>query len=96
MSGNMTRGQAEILALQALAWLAGQEDLLQVFLGSSGLSQGDLRARADDPEMMAAVLDFLLMDDAWIMGFCGDAGHRPEAALQARAALPGGADPHWT
>lgn len=92
----MTEGQAEILALQALGWLAAQDDLLGVFLGAGGVSQADLTARADDPEVMAAVLDFILMDDAWVTGFCAAHGLPPETPMQARAALPGGADPHWT
>ena len=92
----MTPGQAEILALQALSWLAGQEGLLGVFLGSSGMSEADLKANAAEPETLAAILDFILMDDAWVMGFSADHGLPPEDVLQARGALPGGADPHWT
>ena len=92
----MTPGQAEILALQALGWLAGQEDLLRVFLGSSGMSEGDLKASASAPETLAAVMDFILMDDAWVMGFAAEAGVPPEQVMQARGALPGGVDPHWT
>lgn len=92
----MTQGQAEILALQALGWLATEEDLLGVFLGAGGVTHSDLRERAQDPEVLAAVLDFILMDDAWIMGFATAASIQPETVLQARGALPGGADPHWT
>lgn len=92
----MTSGQAEILALQALGWLASSDDLLGVFLNASGMSEQDLKTRAAEPEVLAAVLDFVLMDDAWVMGVCGDAGLKPDSLLQARAALPGGADPHWT
>ena len=87
---------AEMLALQALGWLAGNEDLLPVFLGSTGLSPDDLRARAAEPEFLGSVLDFLLMDDAWIVAFCDAAGHRYDAPMQARAALPGGEVEHWT
>ena len=90
------REVAETVALQALAWLVAHEDLLPVFLGSSGLDETDLRTRAGDPELLAAVLDFLLMDDAWVKGFC-DAHQLPYGRLiEARAALPGGEQVHWT
>ncbi|GAB4388037.1 DUF3572 domain-containing protein [Albidovulum sp.] len=86
----------EILALKALAWLAGREDLLPVFLGSSGLAAADLRRRAGEPEILGAVLDFLLMDDDWIRAFCDDAGLGYHEPMRARAALPGGQQTHWT
>ena len=38
---------AETLSLRALAWLVGQEDLLPVFLGATGASEADLRARLE-------------------------------------------------
>lgn len=87
---------AETLALQALAWLAGNDDLLPVFLGSSGVSEGDLRARAADPTFLAAVLDFLLMDDAWVMAFCEAHGVEFDMPMRARGGLPGGQTVHWT
>ena len=88
--------QAETFALQVLAWLAGNDELLPVFLGSSGAGVEDLRARAGDPVVLASVLDFLLMDDAWIMAAC-DALAVPYPTVQeARAALPGGQQVHWT
>lgn len=90
------RETAETRALQAIAWIAGQDDLLGVFLGASGLSEGDLRAQIDQPELMAAVLDFLLMDDAWVIQFCDAHGIGYEQVMQARQALPGGATVHWT
>lgn len=91
-----SRESAESTALKALAWLVGNDDLLPVFLGSSGASEADLRERATDPEFLAAVLDFLLMDDAWIIGFCDDAGLAYDRVPAARAALPGGAQVNWT
>ena len=92
----MQAGDAETLALRALAWLAGNDELLPVFLGSTGAALGDLRGRAREPEFLASVLDFLLMDDAWVTGFAAAEGVRPESLAEARAALPGGGNPHWT
>ncbi len=87
---------AETLALRALAWLAGQEDLLGVFLGASGMSRDELASRAGEPEFLGSLLDFILMDDAWIRQFCDSEGLGYEAPMQARRALPGGEDINWT
>jgi hypothetical protein len=87
---------AETLALEALGWIAAQEDLLGVFLGASGAGQHDLRARVQDPEFLAAVLDFLLMEDGWVLNFAASRARRPEDVLRARQALPGGDLPNWT
>lgn len=87
---------AETLALQALAWLAATDDLLGVFLGSSGMSQDDLRQGTSDPAVLGGVLDFLMMDDAWVRGFCDAHGLAYTMPGQARAALPGGQQVHWT
>lgn len=87
---------AQTLALQALTWLVGNDEILPLFMGASGASGDDLRARAGEPEFLGAVLDFLMMDDAWIMAFCDDAGIGYDLPMQARQALPGGAQMHWT
>lgn len=90
------RETAETIALQALAWLAGNDELLPVFLGATGASESDVRAGATDPQFLGAVLDFLLMDDAWIRAFCEEANLTPDAPMRARQALPGGEQVHWT
>ncbi len=87
---------AETLALKALAWLVGNEDLLPVFLGTTGAGENDLREQAGDPAFLGSVLDFLMMDDAWVIAF-SDANATPyDHVMLARAALPGGAQVHWT
>ena len=88
--------QAEVLSLKALSWLAGNDELLPVFLGASGASLSDLRDRVNDPAFLGAVLDFLLMDDAWVMAFCDIEALPYSALVEARAALPGGEQVHWT
>lgn len=92
----MKQESAETIALQALAWLAGHDELLPVFLGATGGSLDDLKSRATDPEMLVSVLDFICMDDAWVTEFCASAELEPHLPMAAREALPGGARVHWT
>ena len=90
------REQAETVGLQALGWIAGQEDLAGAFLGASGLSAEDVKTRASDPEFLGFVLEFLLGDEAALIAFCEATGTEPDNPMRARAALPGGDLPHWT
>jgi len=88
--------EAETLALRALAWLSGNDDLFHVFMGATGASEADLRSRVSDREFLGSVLDFLTMDDAWVMQFCDSEGLNYEQPLAARLALQGKAQMHWT
>ena len=93
---SISANSAETLALNALGWLVGNEELLPVFLGASGASAEDLRARAGETEFLTSVLDFLMLDDSWVIAFC-DARSVPYDQLgQARAVLSGTSDTHWT
>jgi len=92
----MTQALAETRALAVLGWLAGHDDLSPVFLGATGLSKDDLRALAGQAEFLAAVLDFVVQDDAWVLACCAALDWRPEEIMAIRAALPGGDLPHWT
>lgn len=92
----MKQESAETIALHALAFLIADDDLRDVFLGATGASADDMRARASDPEFLISVLDFLMMDDAWVIRFCDANGLDYTAPQMARQALPGGAQLHWT
>lgn len=92
----MQQETAETIALQALAWLAGNEDLLPVFLGSTGAALADVKHRAADPLFLASVLDFVMMDDAWVIAYCDHAGLPYDTLFAARQGLPGGDLPNWT
>lgn len=92
----MQADQAEIIALKALAWLAGNDALCPVFLGSTGGSADDLRARVNDMAFLASVLEFVTMDDAWIIAFCDSEGLDYDRPLRARYALPGAEQVNWT
>lgn len=92
----MTPNAAEIMALQALAFVVSDPDLSGPFMDMSGAAPDDLRNRAADPAFLAAVLDFLTQRDDWVMTFCNEHGLAYDAPMRARHALPGSEQVHWT
>jgi hypothetical protein len=92
----MTQDMAETRALDILGWLLGQDELLPVFLGATGATEADLRARAGEPVFLASVVDFLMLDDAWVVDCATALGWPPEEVVAIRTGLPGGDLPNWT
>ncbi len=92
----MQQESAHVLALQALEWLAGDEELFTSFLDSTGASAANLARRAEDEDFLRAILDFLSMNDAWVVAFCDQRDLPYTAPMNARAALAGGAIENWT
>ena len=88
--------QAEIIGLKALAWLVGNDELCPTFLGATGGSADEMRVRATDPVYLAAVLEFITMDDAWVIAFCDTIELAYDQPLRARYALPGAEQMNWT
>lgn len=85
----MTPEKAEILALEALSWLAGEPEDLQRFLRLSGLEPETLRQGAGTPEMSVAILDFLLVHEEMLLRFCESAGVKAKELHLARHVLGG-------
>lgn len=92
----LSQDAVEQVALKAIVWLAGNDALLPVFMGSTGADEAAFREGVSSPEFQASVLDFLLMDDAWVIAFCDSEGLPYDRLMGARAALPGGEQVHWT
>jgi|HubBroStandDraft_6_1064221.scaffolds.fasta_scaffold310516_3 hypothetical protein len=78
---------AETLALQALAYLAGSETDLMQFVQNSGIGADELRARAGQPDVLRAVLDFLLAEDERLLAFCTAMEIEPREVHVARHTL---------
>lgn len=85
----MQSEHAEIIALKALAFLAHSPEEMDRFVALAGIALSDLRARAGEPELLAAVMDFLLADDTRLTDFCESQGLEPKTVHAARRALPG-------
>lgn len=96
VAGLMAAGEAEALAARALAWMAGDADLIGGFLAASGAGPAELRASAADPGFLGFVLDHVLADETRLLAFASAEGVRPELVSRARTALPGGDLPNWT
>ena len=86
------REVAEIVAVQALSFVAGEPERLGLFLAESGLGPDTLRSAATDPHFLAGVLDFVLRDDATVKAFASASQLDPTTIAAARQAL---GDPQW-
>ncbi|ADO42181.1 conserved hypothetical protein [Ketogulonicigenium vulgare Y25] len=92
----INREAAEVIGIQALGWLATQDDILMAFLGATGASMDDLRRGATDHAFLASVLGFLGNDDDWIRAFCDEVGLPYEQPMLAMQMLAGPSMMHWT
>ncbi|MBS0272398.1 MAG: DUF3572 domain-containing protein [Proteobacteria bacterium] len=86
----MQREQAETIALQALSFLAKDDELLGQFLTKTGLTPQELKQRVREPDLLGGVLDAILEDDTILLAFCNVTSLSPETIIKARIALPGG------
>ena len=83
---------AEIVAVQALTFIAGDPERLGLFLAESGIGPETLRTAAADPQFLASVLDFVLRDDATVKAFANVSQLHPTNIAAAREVL---GDPKW-
>ena len=86
------REVAEIVAIQALSFVAGDPDRLGAFLAESGIGPETLRGAAADPRFLASVLDFIMRDDATVKAFAEASQLHPTNIAAAHQALN---DPAW-
>jgi len=80
---------AETVALQALAYLAAEPEALGRLLASSGMDAAALRTGAEDPHLLAGVLEFLLSQEELLIRFCEREGMEARAVHLAAARLGG-------
>jgi len=83
----MNREEAEMLAVSALQYLAGDEELLIRFISLSGVDPGEIRQLAGSPAFQAGVLDHLLSDEPVLMAFAAERGIDPARVASARQTL---------
>ncbi len=78
---------AELLGLQALAWTLGEQARADRLIATTGLYPDDLRVRAGEPAVLAAVLAYLEAYEPDLIA-CADAlGVTPSALVAAHQML---------
>lgn len=83
----LVNGNNVTLALQALAHVAGDETLGPRFLALSGMDPAELRARAGDLDVLAAIVEFLASNEADLIECATAIGVKPQTLAAAAAAL---------
>lgn len=86
MSG-ATTNDPSALALRALAAALTDQRLAERFLSLSGIDPPDLRQRASEPDLLAALLRFLEAHEPDLLWVAGEIGVEPEALVAARREL---------
>ncbi len=86
------RETAEIVAIQALSFVATDPERLGAFLAESGIGPDTLRSAAADPRFLAHLLDFVLRDDATVKAYAEASKLHPTNIAAAHQALN---DPKW-
>ncbi|WP_294171857.1 DUF3572 family protein [uncultured Sphingomonas sp.] len=75
------------VALHALAVTIRDERRAERLLDLSGIAPADLRERADDPQLLSAVLRFLEAHEPDLLAVAAELGRKPEELVAARSAL---------
>jgi hypothetical protein len=86
------REVAEIVAVHALRFIAGDPERLGLFLAETGIGPETLRTAAANPQFLASVLDFVLRDDVTVKAFASASQLDPTNVAAARQVL---GDPAW-
>jgi|SRR5262245_54435685 len=87
---NLTREQAEGLAIQALAFIAGDGERLGRFLAVTGIGPAEIRTAAREPGFLIGVLDYMASGEQLIGAFAAEADLDPSDIERARVVLGGG------
>ncbi|WP_298686897.1 DUF3572 domain-containing protein [uncultured Sphingomonas sp.] len=78
---------ATTLALSALVWTLSDAPRAERLLALTGLDSDELRARAGDPSLLAAVLGFLAQHEPDLTACAEALDVRPEALVAAQRKL---------
>ena len=78
---------ADVLGLQALVWAIGEPDRADRLIAVTGLDPDDLRARAGEPAVLAAVISYLESYEPDLVACASALGVPPQALVAAHEAL---------
>ncbi|MGB8817112.1 MAG: DUF3572 domain-containing protein [Rhizobiaceae bacterium] len=80
----------EQIAIAALGWIAGDQQMLKRFLDLTGIEASDIRHAASEPAFLAGVLQFILAHEPTLTAFALEMDFHPSNVASALKSLPGG------
>jgi hypothetical protein len=83
------RDEAEMLAIQALTFIAQEPERLARFVDMTGIEVEQIRTAARDRGFLAGVLDHMLGDEILLIAFAAELGVDPAEIARARGVLGG-------
>lgn len=88
-SSAISREQASGIAASALLHIVQDTEIFGIFLSQTGLEPDRLRAAAQSPEFLAAVLEFVCSNEPLLLAFAANEGLAPQSVDSARLQLSG-------
>jgi hypothetical protein len=79
--------KAEMLAVQALAFIAEDDSRLNGFVASTGIAMQSIRDAAREPNFLVGVLEHILADENLLIAFADNVAIDPTEVARARQAL---------
>src|ERR1700722_19680516 len=83
------REAAEMLAIQALSFIAEEPERLNGLLGATGLTLDRLRESANESDFLAGVPGHMCADESLLLAFADSAAIDPSEIARARSAFGG-------
>ena len=82
-----TPEQAEILAIQALGYLADVHEELHRMMMATGMDIEAIKQSTQSREGLAGLLDYICQDESILLGFCEAVRIQPDEPMRALQAL---------
>jgi hypothetical protein len=83
----ITTDAAEALAVAAFSAITGDEERMSRFMAISGLRPDTIREAAASPRFFAGILDYVVSDEALLIGLATELNVKPERLMGAHMAL---------
>lgn len=80
---------AQALAIEAIAFILADDDLIPRFLDATGIDPANLRERLEDGGVLASAFSFLMSEEATARRFAETNGLSPEQMQLVLARLTG-------
>ena len=79
----------EFIAIKAVEYFAAHPEALAGFLSYTGTGPAELKANINNPDFLASVLDYMMIDEPTLLDFAQSLDLNPQDIVKARLLLPG-------